>query len=272
MRILWYNSIMKRFKLISAACIISAFCLTSGCAQSETYTEPQNNEVNKTLPVAENRQTEEPEVSYTRCFAVTGDSVKIRSGAGTDFSVRGTAEKNTLYSLCGICGDWYETYYKGKKSYISAKYCKEVNFLSESDDIEKVISEGTKLLGVKYVYGAVRLHDGKGNLNKNFTITEFDCSSYMQYMFYKGANEILDVTTRTQVKQGRQIDYSSIKRGDLLFFTNASRINNSGIERIGHVGLYLGDGYMLHTASDYSKIEKLTESRKANFICARRIL
>ena len=92
----------------------------------------------------------------------------------------------------------------------------------------------------------------------------------MQYLFYEGAGVLLGTTTRTQVLQGQAVQ--SLQRGDLLFFTNASRKNLTGIERVGHVGLYLGNNYMLHTSSDYAKIEKISAARWDYFIKARRVL
>ena len=143
---------------------------------------------------------------------------------------------------------------------------------SGDDMVEADIAEGTKFMGVPYVYGAVRLHDGKGNLLKGFSLDAFDCSSLMQYMFYKGADKLLQVTTRTLVKQGTTVSKSKLKRGDLMFFTNASRKNNTGIERIGHVAMYLGDNYILHTASDYAKIEQISSTRWSYYIQSQRMI
>lgn len=127
-------------------------------------------------------------------------------------------------------------------------------------------------MGVPYVYGAVRYHDGNGNRLNGFTAEKFDCSSLMQYIFYRGAGTLLKTTTRTQVLQGKEVKTADLKRGDLLFFTNASRKDNKGIERVGHVALYLGDNYILHTASDYAKIEQISEARWGYFLTARRML
>ena len=57
-----------------------------------------------------------------------------------------------------------------------------------------------------------------------------------------------------------------------MFFTNASRKNNTGVERIGHVAMYLGDNYILHTASDYAKIEKISSTRWGYYIQSQRML
>lgn len=206
-------------------------------------------------------------------FVVTADGVNIRSGAGTGYSVRGQAEKSTLYRLSEDIGSWYKTGYRNNAAFISSNYCTLVNMPSSCNElIEAVIEEGCKLLGTPYVYGATRLHDGKGNFYRSFTTDEFDCSSLMQYIFYKGAGRLLNVNTRTQVYQGSTVTAAELQRGDLMFFTNAQRKSNKGVERIGHVALYLGDNYILHTASDYAKIEQISATRWSYFIQGQRII
>ena len=207
---------------------------------------------------------------YIRC---TGDNVNIRSGAGTDYAVVGSAKKGTMYAIIGKSGSWYKTYYRNKVAYIYASYASVVTLeKSKDEDVENVLLEGYKLIGVPYVYGAVRLHDGTGKLLKGFDVQKFDCSSLVQYVFYKGADAILNVNTRTQVKQGKAVSKANLRRGDCLFFTNEDRQYNTGIERVGHVAIYLGNDYILHTASDYARIEKMTASRWKFFIEARRFV
>ena len=83
---------------------------------------------------------------------------------------------------------------------------------------------------------------------------------------------LLQTTTRTQVKQGKYVSRSALQRGDCLFFTNEERQNKTGIERIGHVAIYLGDNYILHTASDYARIEKMSQQRWNFYVESRRFL
>ena len=127
-------------------------------------------------------------------------------------------------------------------------------------------------MGVKYVYGATRYHNGKGVYLSGFSTQAFDCSSLMQYIFKVAADVNLQMTTRTQVVQGVTVKKSGLKRGDLMFFTNAQRKNNTGVERIGHVAMYLGENYILHTASDFAKIEQISSTRWGYFIQAQRML
>ena len=234
--------------------------------QSEPTEQPSTEQPSTELPAEPKEKT----VSY---ITVSTDGVNIRSGAGTNYSVLGTAEKSTLYANLGEENGWIKTQYKNKTAYISSKYCTEVTLkASQSEEVEAVIAEGAKLLGTPYVYGATRLHDGNGRMYSGFTTSEFDCSSLMQYSFYKGAGKLLQVNTRTQIYQGTTVNKSNIRRGDLIFFTNASRKNNKGIERVGHVALYLGDNYILHTASDYAKIEQISSTRWGYYIQTQRII
>lgn len=279
---------MKKFKNIAAVAAALATAVTlSGCAASdisdaENGTKDENYGVQ--APIEGNAPTDTPDdkpivdieipqvltVSYVN---VLSDGVNIRSGAGTDYSVRGSAQKATMYALNGSSGGWYKTGYKNKPAYISNKYCEVVEMKSSGDEkIEAIINEGTKLLGTAYVYGAVRYHDGNGKKLSGFSINAFDCSSLMQYIFYTGAQVNLQVNTRTQVIQGKTVKKSELKRGDLMFFTNATRKNLTGVERVGHVALYLGDNWILHTASDYAKIEQISSTRWGYFIQGQRII
>lgn len=206
---------------------------------------------------------------YIRCI---GNNVNVRAGAGTNFSVLGQAEAGTMYAVIGKSGNWYKTYYKNQVAYLYAEYASVFTLQKTDDETENVIEEGYKLIGTPYVYGAVRLHDGKGNLLKNFSAKKFDCSSLIQYIFYKGAGKLLDVTTRTQVKQGQYVKRADLQRGDCIYFTNAEREHKTGVERIGHVAIYLGDNYILHTASDYARIEKMSAKRWSYYVEARRFI
>ena len=214
-----------------------------------------------------------PQKTYVQYIRSTGANVNIRSGAGTSYSVLGSAQKGTVYALSETVDGWHKTYYRGKTAYISASYGAIFTLeKSENEKVNKVLSEGYKLIGVPYVYGAVRLHDGNGNLLKGFTAQKFDCSSLVQYVFYKGAGVLLNTTTRTQIKQGKYVHPNDLQAGDCIFFTNEQRQYKTGIERVGHVAIYLGNNYILHTASDYACIEQISQKRWGFYIEARRFV
>lgn len=271
---------MKIKKIAAVTAAIALAATMAGCASAEESEIIESDvEISEETPeISETPETPEinpepPKKATASYITVTGDNVNIRSGAGTGYSAVGKAEKSTMYTLQGEENGWYKTKYRNKTVYISKKYCVVTEMdKSDNEKIEAVIAEGCNHLGTPYVYGAVRLHDGTGRFLSGFTTNAFDCSSLMQYIYYKGADKLLNVNTRTQIGQGTTVSKSNLKRGDLMFFTNASRKNNTGIERVGHVALYLGDNYILHTASDYAKIEKISSARWGYYIQSQRML
>lgn len=211
-------------------------------------------------------------VSYIRSKA---NSLNVRLKPNTSSTVLGSIDKGELLIHHGISGGYYITRFKEKTAYVSAsKVYTELITLNSSNNtaIENALSIGSELMGKPYELGAERLHWGNGIMNKNFTGNTYDCSSLMQYMYYKSNKTLLDVTTRKQVLQGVSVSRKNLKRGDLLFFTNSYRYNFSGVERIGHVGVYLGDNYMLHTASDHALIEPISSNRWSYYVTARRVI
>lgn len=230
--------------------------------------KPEPEEDPEDIPVIEPVQN----AMYARAKV---NGLNLRSGPGSGYASLGYINAGDMVVLLSREGDWYKTQYKNKTAYISANQSYTEAFeieLSNNVSIEKVIQEGLQLLGFPYVYGAIRYHDGSGKKLSNFDPTKYDCSSLMQYIFYHGAGVNLNMTTRTQVKQGAYVPKSDIKRGDLIFFTNSSRYNNTGVERIGHVALYLGENYILHTASDYAVIEEISTQRWKYYIETRRLV
>lgn len=202
-------------------------------------------------------------------------SVNVRTGPGVSYKSLGKLERNDMAVYLGTEGNWYKTKFKGKTAYVSSSglYTALITMeKSKTDAIESVIGSGYDQLGYPYIWGSERYHWGNGVLNKNFVEGRFDCSALTQYIYYHGAKVLLGLTTREQVLQGESVEKSDIRRGDLLFFTNSSRYYKSGIERIGHVALYLGDNYILHTASDYAVIEPVSSTRWNYYITARRFL
>ena len=241
---------------------------TEGTTPTETETPPKTE-----VPEPPQTSTTPAEtVNTDTLLRCTASSLNVRQGGGTSYAIVGTLDKGDMVMPISKADGWYEIWYLGGSAYISASYVEEAAFEKANDKIEQVITEGKKLLGIPYEYGAQRYHYGNGSLNSAYDGKSYDCSSLMQYVFKIGANVNLAMTSREQSLQGKEISRQDIRRGDLLFFTNASRFNNTGLERIGHVALYLGDNMILHTASDHAVIEPISATRSSYFITARRLI
>lgn len=106
---------------------------------------------------------------------------------------------------------------------------------AKSANAGNLIAYAKKFLGVKYDFGAGAYQEtGK-----------FDCSSYVQHVFGHFGMD-MPRTAREQAQQGRPVSRSSLLPGDLLFFNVPGRFKNN--QTIGHVGIYMGDGNMIHSS------------------------
>ncbi|WP_240421554.1 NlpC/P60 family protein [Paenibacillus periandrae] len=130
--------------------------------------------------------------------------------------------------------------------------------LSANDQVRaKLVLEAQKYLGTPYVFGA-----------KYGQTQTFDCSSFMKWIFAK--NDIsLPRVSKDQALEGKLVSKSNLDTGDLVFFTTK---DSNG--KIGHVGMYIGDGMMVHTYGEggvkYSTID--SGWWKDHYVTARRVI
>lgn len=105
-------------------------------------------------------------------------------------------------------------------------------------------------LGVPYLWGGT-------------SPSGFDCSGLVQYT-YKQLGINISRTSYTQVNDGRKVDKSELKAGDLVFFARQGNVH--------HVGMYIGNGQFIHApqTGDVIKISNLSDRR--DYYTARRIV
>ena len=256
---------MKKLFIILVILIIFTF---SGCVNISSSNLQDKPSINLPL-LPEEDELQEKKKTY---IVANASSIRIRSGASLKHSVLGSIQKNDILSYQGIKDNYYITTYKEQKAFVHKDYCSLIEFDTSNENIEKAIEFGSNLLGYPYVWGSERYHWGNGILNKNFVNGKFDCSAFVQYIYYKTNGVLLDVTSRAQSTEGKLVADGDLQRGDLMFFTNASRKDKVGIEKVGHVGIYFGNNYILHTASDYAVIEPITSTRWSYYLHSRRVV
>ncbi len=274
-----YNVSMKRLIIIFSLIFTFSLygCVNAQNDQTQTLPpvtilpdQPQEPEL---APDVNDTLEEELEEKKKKSYAVSKvNGLRIRTKPNNNSTTIGYLDQNDAIMIIETVNGYYKTTYKQKTAYVHADYCSVMEIDYYSEKVEKAIDLGSSLLGYPYVWGSQRYHWGNGVLNKNFVQGEYDCSALVLYIYYHSNSVILDVTSRAQSLNGKAVDRSNLSRGDLMFFTNASRKNKQGIERIGHVGIYFGNGYILHTASDHAVIEPISATRWSYYITARRVV
>ena len=109
-----------------------------------------------------------------------------------------------------------------------------------------ILKEAEKYIGFPYVWGG------------SSPSTSFDCSGFVSYVYNQcgwdfgrlGAQGLYNISTRT----------STPKPGDLVFFTGT--YDTPGIS---HVGIYVGDGWMLHCGDPISYANLNTSYWQSHF-------
>lgn len=103
-----------------------------------------------------------------------------------------------------------------------------------SDPVARaLVKEAGGWLGTRYVYG------GESK-------TGTDCSGLVMKVYGKVCGIKLPRTTREQVKYCTKVARNKILPGDLVFFARNGSDDDS---EVSHVGLYIGDGRMIHASS-----------------------
>ena len=174
--------------------------------------------------------------------------LNVRSGAGTSYSKLGKLEYKEKVTVLSTSNGWSKINYNGKTGYVDISYLQNTvpgsngnnannNNNTVSTKANEVIAYAKTLLGKPYVWGA----QGPNS---------FDCSGFTYYVFKNKAGIVLPRTSSAQSKYGTYVSKSNLKAGDLVFFdTNGANDGN-----VSHVGMYIGNGQMIHASYGQKKI------------------
>jgi hypothetical protein len=113
---------------------------------------------------------------------------------------------------------------------------------------DALVSEARTWIGTPYKWGG---HDKSGA----------DCSGFLMEVFKAAVDVKIPRTTKDQREQCIEVDRDNISVGDIIFFTS-----NKSKGKIAHVGMYVGDGRMIHASSSrgVKSIGRVPELAKAN--------
>ncbi|NLX76319.1 MAG: SH3 domain-containing protein [Clostridiaceae bacterium] len=179
------------------------------------------------------------------------NAVNLRKGPGSDTDLLGTIpfgskiqvfEQNNKYTRVltrdGVEGYIY-TEYIGDEVVLASRSSSGQYYNSEL--ASKIIEYAKQFVGVPYVYGGT---SSKG----------FDCSGFTYYVFKK-FNIKLPRSAQEYANVGTKVSRENLKPGDILLFDRPSEPN-----RLGHVGIYLGNNKFIHASSSRGKVSITTLS------------
>lgn len=157
----------------------------------------------------------------------TSDDCNLRALPSTDSEILASVKDGKTVKADGTSGSWYRVTVDGQTGFIHKS---NLNLF-----YSQVCSKAYSLVGSRYVYGT----SGPST---------FDCSGFTQYV-YKSCGKSIPRTSSAQYASAKKISKSKLQAGQLVFFS-------SGGSGVGHVGLYVGDGYMIHAANSRTGVVK----------------
>lgn len=187
------------------------------------------------------------EIVVTVAEATSG-GLRVRTEPNTDSEILTTmAEGESLEVLEGENNGWIEVMLDDEIGYISAEYAEVKENLDTAVTMTELLyGEGVsdvrvelcqyakQFVGNPYVWGGTNLTKGA------------DCSGFTLSVFKKyGIN--LPHYSVSQSQMGKKVSLSEAKAGDLVFYSNGRRVN--------HVGIYLGNGQVVHASSPRTGIK-----------------
>lgn len=116
-------------------------------------------------------------------------------------------------------------------------------------NIDNLLREAQKYLGVKYQFGAEDYEKSK----------RFDCSTYTRHVYRKQGVQLPRIA-REQANRGTVVSRKSLRKGDLLFFYVPGRFKSNKV--VGHVGIYLGEKRMIHAINKPKDGVQITDLNK----------
>ncbi len=203
-----------------------------------------------------NTETPDTNTTETKTGYVNVTSANIRAEASTDSEVVDMAVLNDEVQILEDLGEWYKIKNGDGEAYIFASLVSDertevtsrssINRTATPVSSEKsaaliasasgnsVAEFAKQYVGYSYVYG------GSGP-------TAFDCSGFTMYVFQQfGIN--LPHNAVTQSNYGAYVSKENLVPGDLVIFNDYSNTS------IGHAGIYIGNGKIVHAENSYSGV------------------
>ena len=252
--------LMKRVVCL-VVCLVTVLCMASGVSAAEIL--PNMMPVAAAGAKAENLPT-------------LRSAVAVHHGASPYSMVIGYMEDGTELTVLGTSGNYYKidcydmTGYMEKALVRQAgdKYFVQHRGDSADSGVFTSRSLADTILLKSDLYTTAVAQQGVRYVLGGTSPRGFDCSGFTQYV-YRQSGITIPRTCEGQIGAGIIIPKESLQCGDLVLFHRT----NSPTALVTHVGIYLGDGKLIHAGSGGITIVDLDHKYFAqHYLCARRIV
>ena len=238
---------------------LDALVSAESAEASASAEQPAEQEIPAATATAEAVETvgsDSAQSTEGRSAIITGGTVNVRAGAGTEFERLTQVGTGKRVTIIGEENGWYLLSFDGKTGYVLSKYVHEGDSLPSSTVGEQIVALARQYVGVRYVYGGA-------------SPSGFDCSGFAMYLYKQFGYSLPHTASGQYANCGYKVSRSELQPGDLVFFTSSGAGG-----RINHVGIYMGNDQVIHARYSIGKvhINSLSENYyNKNYVGAVRI-
>ena len=191
----------------------------------------------------------------TRYAVVIADRLNVRQDPATDAKRIGYIDNGEKVKILENDGDWLKVQYTdSKEGYVSAEYVTiseefiyaktieeeqaeiaaqkaTTTYTSNAELRQGIIDYAMQYLGNRYVHGGSSLSGGT------------DCSGFTCFIYAEFGYSISRTPGGQYSGAGRSISSEELQPGDIVCYSS------NGGKSCTHVGLYIGDGQIIHSAN-----------------------
>ncbi|MBR5348401.1 MAG: SH3 domain-containing protein [Lachnospiraceae bacterium] len=184
-------------------------------------------------------------LAIENCFPgikVTAKTLNVRSGPSTKTDIITKISKGSVFVVTGFEGEWIKIDLGSEdEGYVHSEFTDWFYMLPEAVEYtepeispirKQIIDFAMEYLGGTYKYGGTKLG------------VAVDCSGFTMRVFEHFGYQLSRTAAYQMKNNGVPVDFKDMKPGDLIFFWSAKR------NCVGHVGIYIGNGKMIHAASE----------------------
>lgn len=189
-----------------------------------------------------------PGMEQTSTMTVISDSVFVKTSAGGDEVLTEAIQGASFHVVDEAENGWIQVAVGSELGYLpvtedikiseneeAAQAVKEEVLAqaaaeqAQADRRQNLVNYALQFVGGPYRYGGNDPHTG------------VDCSGFTRYVMQHGAGVSIARSSTAQSNQGRVVSAEEMRPGDLIFYGSGRSIN--------HVGLYIGDGQIVHAST-----------------------